>query len=91
MQKPIRLDKFLASRLPSHITRNQVQRLLKSEKIRVNDKAVKASHLIMPKEVITVDYEIPYSPTLYGENIPLDVVFEDDYLIVVNRCHFTCC
>ncbi len=81
----MRIDKFLATRLPSHITRNQVQILLKSGKITVEGKAVKASHLIMPGEVITVDYEIPYAPTLYGENIPLDIVFEDDYLIVVNK------
>jgi len=46
---------------------------------------VKASHLIMPRETITVDYDMPYAPTLYGENIPLDIVFEDDYLIVVNK------
>lgn len=46
---------------------------------------MKASHLIMPRETITVDYDMPYAPTLYGENIPLDIVFEDDYLIVVNK------
>jgi len=81
----MRIDKFLASRLPSNITRNQVQILLKSGKITVGEKVIKASHLITPGEVITVDYEIPYAPTLYGENIPLDIVFEDDYLIVVNK------
>jgi 23S rRNA pseudouridine1911/1915/1917 synthase len=52
----------VASRLPSNITRNQIQRLLKAGKVRVDDK-----------------------PTLYGENIALDIVFEDDYLIVVNK------
>jgi 23S rRNA pseudouridine1911/1915/1917 synthase len=46
---------------------------------------VKASHLIAPGEHVTVEYDIPYSPTLFGENIALDVVFEDDYLIVVNK------
>ena len=51
----------------------------------MDGKAVKASHLIMPRETITVDYDMPYAPTLYGENIPLDIVFEDDYLIVVNK------
>ncbi len=79
------MDKFLTSRLPSHITRNQVQRLLKAGQIRVDDHAVKASHLIMPGENINVEYEIAEPPTLYGENIALDIVFEDDYLIVVNK------
>ncbi len=46
---------------------------------------MKASHLIAPGEHVTVEYDIPYSPTLFGENIALDVVFEDDYLIVVNK------
>ena len=81
----MRIDKFLSSRLPSHITRNQVQKLLKIGKIQVNGKAVKASHLIEPGEHVTVEYELQYAPTLYGENIALDIVFEDDYLIVVNK------
>jgi 23S rRNA pseudouridine1911/1915/1917 synthase len=75
----------VASRLPSNITRNQIQRLLKAGKVRVDDKVVKASHQILPAQKIVVEYELPQSPTLYGENIALDIVFEDDYLIVVNK------
>ncbi len=75
----------MASRLPSNITRNQIQRLLKAGKVRVDDKVVKASHQILPAQKIVVEYELPQSPTLYGENIALDIVFEDDYLIVVNK------
>ncbi|MCF7808444.1 MAG: RluA family pseudouridine synthase [Candidatus Marinimicrobia bacterium] len=81
----MRLDKFLSSRLPSHITRNQVQKLLKQGMITVDDKPAKASHMILPRQVVRVLFEVPYAPTLYGENIPLDIVFEDDYLIVVNK------
>jgi len=51
----------------------------------VDDKEVKASHQIMPGERIGVEYDMPYAPTLYGENISLDIVYEDDYLIVVNK------
>jgi 23S rRNA pseudouridine1911/1915/1917 synthase len=75
----------LSSRLPTHITRNQVQKLLKSGKIQSNGKPVKASHLVEPGEHITVEYEMQYAPTLYAENIALDIVYEDDYLIVVNK------
>ncbi|NQT63876.1 MAG: RluA family pseudouridine synthase [Candidatus Marinimicrobia bacterium] len=75
----------MSSRLPTHITRNQVQKLLKSGKIQANGKPVKASHLVEPGEHITVEYEMPYSPTLYAENIALDIVYEDDCLIVVNK------
>jgi 23S rRNA pseudouridine1911/1915/1917 synthase len=59
--------------------------LIKSGKIRVDQKPVKASHLIMPGEQVLVEYELPYAPTLYGENIALDIIYEDDYLIVVNK------
>ena len=75
----------MSSRLPTHITRNQVQKLLKSGKIQANGKPVKASHLVEPGEHIRVEYEMQYSPTLYAENIALDIVYEDDYLIVVNK------
>ena len=75
----------MSSRLPTHITRNQVQKLLKSGKIQSNGKPVKASHLVEPGEHITVEYEMQYAPTLYAENIALDIVYEDDYLIVVNK------
>ena len=51
----------------------------------MDEKVVKASHLVAPGEHVRVDYEIPYNPTLYGENIALDVVYEDDYLIVINK------
>lgn len=51
----------------------------------MDDREVKASHLITPGETVVVEYELPYTPTLYGENIALDIVFEDDYLIVVNK------
>lgn len=53
--------------------------------ISVDDKKAKASQLIMPGQLIKVVYEVPNTPTLYGENIALDIVYEDDYLIVVNK------
>ena len=81
----MRIDKFLSSRLPSHITRNQVQKLLKAGNIQIDGKSAKPSHLVEPGEHIVVVYELQYSPTLYAENIALDIVYEDDYLIVVNK------
>lgn len=75
----------MSTRLPTHITRNQVQKLLKAGKIQADGKPVKASHLVEPGEHITVLYETQNAPTLYAENIALDIVYEDDYLIVVNK------
>lgn len=51
----------------------------------MDDKKAKASQMIMPGQLIKVVYEVPNTPTLYGENIALDIVYEDDYLIVVNK------
>ncbi|HCW76754.1 MAG TPA: RNA pseudouridine synthase, partial [Candidatus Marinimicrobia bacterium] len=84
-QHTMRLDKYLTTTLPSEITRNQIQKLIKSGKILVDAKPGKVSQLIEPGQIITVDYELPYDPTLYSENIPLDVVYEDNYLLVINK------
>jgi len=51
----------------------------------VDDKAAKSSQMIMPGQVIRVLYDLPFTPTLYGENIALDIVYEDEFLIVVNK------
>ena len=59
--------------------------MLKSGKIQVDGKPVKASHLVDSGEHVTVEYELQYAPTLFAENIALDIVYEDDYLIVVNK------
>lgn len=51
----------------------------------MNGRVAKASHMILPRETVSVEYELPYVPTLYGENIALDIIYEDDYLIVINK------
>jgi len=85
LQRPVRLDRFLAQRLPHHITRNQIQRLLKAGRILVDGKASKASHQVAPGELLTIEYDLPYEPELYPENIALDVVFEDETILVINK------
>ena len=84
-QTPLRIDKFLASRLPSHISRSQLQKLLKNGLVTVDRRVVKASYQVRPNEEIEVKYEPPYEPTIYGENIPLDILYEDPYLLVINK------
>ncbi len=85
LQKPIRLDKFLSGKLPGYITRNQIQKLLKSGGILVDGGSVKASHMVAPGEIVTVQYETHFDPELYPENIPLDIVYEDEYILVLNK------
>lgn len=85
LQKPMRLDKFISGKLPSYITRSQIQKLLKGGKILVDGNVAKASHPISPGEEITIDYEIMGDVEIYPENIPLDIVYEDEFILVLNK------
>lgn len=84
-QQPLRIDKFLANRV-QNASRNRIQNAIEAGAVRVNDKAVKSNYKIRPLDVITVLLpEPPRDTELRGENIPLDIVYEDDHLLVVNK------
>ncbi len=79
-----RLDVFLAAQLPS-VTRAKLKRLVDDDKITVNGVPTKAGHVIRPGEVIDVFFP-PSEPTdLEPEDIPLDILYEDAHLLVVNK------
>ena len=83
-KKKERLDIFLFSELPK-ISRNRIQKLIKEGYIKVNGNEVKANHIVRCDEKIKII--IPKTPTsdIIPENIPLNIVFEDDFLLVVNK------
>ena len=84
-QSPIRIDKYLAEHL-SDTSRHRVQLAIDAEYVRVNDVVVKASYKIRPLDVITL--VMPYQRRgveIKPEPIPLDIVYEDDELLVVNK------
>ncbi|MEQ9374671.1 MAG: RluA family pseudouridine synthase [Imperialibacter sp.] len=84
-QSPVRIDKFLTDRLPN-TTRNRVQDAIRDEFVQVNDKAVKPNYKIHPDDVITVSLpEPPRDTEVVPENIPLNIVYEDEHLLVVNK------
>jgi len=84
-QVPLRVDKFLMNFI-ENATRNKVQQAAKAGNILVNDVAVKSNHKVKPKDVVTVVLSYPPQENeLVAEDIPLDIVFEDDTLIVVNK------
>lgn len=84
-QEIIRIDKFLIDRLPN-ISRNRIQALIKEEFILVNDEAVKANYKIHPGDHVVVNMPHPIREVkLIPEDIPLDVVYEDSSLIIVNK------
>ena len=79
-----RLDQFLVSRLEK-ISRAQVQKLIKHELIKVNGEIVKASHKITSGEKIHISFPKLQKKELLPENIPLKIIFEDEYLLVLNK------
>ncbi|WP_089321292.1 RluA family pseudouridine synthase [Pontibacter ummariensis] len=84
-QALLRLDKFLMDRLPN-VTRNKLQGAIRSESVQVNQKPVKVSYKVKPKDVITVTLaEPPRETDIVPENIPLDIVYEDEELLLVNK------
>ncbi len=79
-----RLDAFLASHIEGW-SRARLQRLIEEADVLVNGHAVKSSYKLHPNDEIEVELTPPPSTSFAPENIPLDVVYEDDELIVVNK------
>ena len=78
----IRIDKYLIGN--TEFTRSKIQRLIDEGNILVNDKNVKSSYLVKENDVITInDSEVVCD--ILPEDIPLDIIYEDDYLLVVNK------
>ena len=79
-----RIDQYLVDRVP-YLSRNNVQRLIEEGLVRVNTKVVKASY--RPKEGDEIDMVAPPKPVneLTPEDIPLDIIFEDDQLLALNK------
>lgn len=85
-QKPLRIDKFILGRL-ERTTRNKVQNLIKSGNVTVNGQAVKPNYKVRPKDQLHLVLPIPTrdSDQVLAEDIPLDIVYEDADLLVVNK------
>lgn len=84
-QELLRIDKFLMDRLPN-VTRNKVQAGIKDGFVKVNGLDVKPNYRVHPGDEISVMLpEPPRDEELVPENIPLDIVLEDDHLLVVNK------
>ncbi|PCJ92677.1 MAG: RNA pseudouridine synthase [Flavobacteriaceae bacterium] len=84
-QEPLRVDKFLMNFI-ENATRNKIQKAAKSGHIWVNDAIVKQNYKVRAQDEVKVMFEHPpYEFLLVPEDIPLDIVYEDDALLVVNK------
>ena len=79
----IRIDQYLKDELD--ISRSKVQKLIKEEKILVNKKVVNQSYMIKLNDEIEVLQDLDYTIDVTPEDIPLDILYEDDYLLIVNK------
>ena len=84
-QEPLRIDKFLMDRVPN-TSRNRLQIAAKNGNILVNKKPVKSSYKVRPNDVISIVLPYPVREIeLIPEDIPLDVLYEDDEVLVINK------
>ena len=84
-QELLRVDKFLVARLQKS-SRNRVQQAAEAGCILVNGKAVKSNYRVKPLDVVQVVMDRPrYEFEIVAQDIPLDIVYEDRYVLVVNK------
>jgi 23S rRNA pseudouridine1911/1915/1917 synthase len=84
-QAPERIDKFLFSKM-ADISRTRLQQAAKAGNILVNGKTVKSNYKVRPEDLITIVLAFPPRDTeIYPEEIPINIVYEDDDLLVVNK------
>ncbi|WP_313470344.1 S4 domain-containing protein, partial [Carnobacterium sp.] len=83
-QEKGRLDKVLVELLPA-ITRSHIQQWIKEGAVMVNDKQVKANYNVQVGDTIYIEEPELVPLDVQAENIPIEVVYEDDDLLVVNK------
>lgn len=84
-QSLMRIDKFLTNRL-ENVSRNRVQNAAKAGSVLVNDQPVKPNHRIHPNDVISIVLPDPVREfEVIAENIPFDILYEDDDVLVINK------
>lgn len=79
-----RIDKFLSDELPD-ISRSYIQKLIKEEHITVNGKVVKANYKLNSGDLLILEEPELKEPDILAEDIPLDVLYEDSDLLIVNK------
>ena len=83
---PLRIDKFLSDKIGNKVSRNRIQNAAKAECILVNGNAVKPNYKIKPSdEIVILLPQAPVDLEILPEDIPINIVYEDDYLAVVNK------
>ena len=84
-QNLLRIDRFLVDRLPN-VSRTKIQEAAEAQCVQVNNKPVKSNYRVKPKDIVTLMLPHPKREIrVIPEDIPLNIVYEDDYLLVINK------
>ena len=84
-QSPLRVDKFLMNFI-EHATRTKIQKAAADGNIKINGNVVKSNYKVKAGDTVTVEYSSPKKEfELIPEDIPLNIVYEDDDLLIVNK------
>jgi 23S rRNA pseudouridine1911/1915/1917 synthase len=84
-QTPVRIDKFLFDRY-GQVSRNKIQNAIRAEAITVNDNPVKPNYKVRPRDLVSVLFpRLRLDVGIVPENIPLDIVYEDEDILIVNK------
>lgn len=84
-QNPLRVDLFLLNFI-EFATRSKIQQSIKMGSVLVNDKSIKANYKVKPGDIVTVIYDYPKEENeLIPQNIPLNIIYEDDFFLIVNK------
>lgn len=79
-----RIDRYLAQQMPDQ-SRSFLQKLIREEQITVNGRPVKANYRLQPEDQVLVIVPDPQLPDILPENIPLDILYEDSDVLVINK------
>ena len=82
---PVRIDQYLATLKEPEISRSYAAKLLKEERILLNGKSAKASTKLKEGDVLSLDLPAPVALDVEPEDIPLDIVYEDQDVLIVNK------
>jgi 23S rRNA pseudouridine1911/1915/1917 synthase len=81
---PVRIDQYIATALKA-VSRSRIRKLIDEHQILVDGKPIKASHIIIPNEVIDITLPTPKRFEAVAQDIPLDIIYQDEEIAVINK------
>lgn len=82
-QEKVRIDKYLSEKLD--LSRSRIQKLIDEGKVLVNDNEITSNYKIKLDDQILVNDELDFSINIEKENIPIDIIYEDNDLLIINK------